>query len=368
MTEASLARFNRRQRRVRFQQRQQRAVRCQLAESYHGGYGLPPFALPPALPALPLSLCRGDHIITIVTTACLPWLTGTSINPLLRGAYLEQYYGMRVTILFPWISPADQRSVYSGTVFADRSAQGQYVIDWLNRRLGITTRVRVLFYDAWHDPRKGSILPLDRSDVTEHILASESDVAVLEEPEHLTWYHMVGPKWRTKFALSVGVAHTNYTEYIRRDRGEVAATFVTCWNWLMVRANCHRVIRLSAAVQPFAHSTVCNVHGVSPQFLEEQEVDKEGRPSFPRGAYFIGKVGGGGRGGRRTSTHICYRSFGVGCRFCGARATASCSTCCSCTPSTTASPPAQSPRGWLGRRRGRPSGWTCTAAGPTRRR
>ena len=266
--EASLARFHRRQRRVQFLQRQRCAVRRQLAETYHSGYGVPPFSLPPALSTLPFSICRGDFIITIVTTACLPWLTGTSINPLLRAAYLEQYYGMRVTILFPWISLEDQRTIYSGTVFPTRQAQAQYVTEWLNRRLGITTRVRVLFYDAWHDPRKGSILPLDRTDVTEHILSCEADVAVLEEPEHLTWYHMVGPKWRTKFGLSVGVAHTNYSEYIRRDRGEVTAAFVTFWNWLMVRANTHRVIRLSAAVQPFANSLVCNVHGVSPQFLE----------------------------------------------------------------------------------------------------
>lgn len=77
---------------------------------------------------------------------------------------------------------------------------------------------------------------------------------------------MVGPKWRTKFRRVVGVAHTNYVEYIRRDTvhgGPSAAVFVWLYSNMMTRANCHRVIRLSAGVQWFPDSVVCNVHGVS---------------------------------------------------------------------------------------------------------
>lgn len=77
---------------------------------------------------------------------------------------------------------------------------------------------------------------------------------------------MVGPKWKSKFKWVVGIAHTNYIEYIKRDveGGPMTAKFVSFYSWLVVRANCHVVIRLSKGVQSFSDSVVCNVHGVLP--------------------------------------------------------------------------------------------------------
>lgn len=110
---------------------------------------------------------------------------------------------------------------------------------------------RIAFYPAVFDLLKFGIFPTQKIDITELIPRSERDVVILEEPEHLSWFNYQG-KWRSKFRLSVGVAHTNYMEYLRRQAGEAFPPVIPLmWvlNVLLVRANCHKVIRLSRGVQ-----------------------------------------------------------------------------------------------------------------------
>jgi hypothetical protein len=92
--------------------------------------------------------CRSFHVIT---TAALPWMTGTAINPLLRAAYLnkmnrtavENVIGEtctasvfemmgRVTLIVPWLyDAADQRILYGDMNFSSREEQELYIREWL---------------------------------------------------------------------------------------------------------------------------------------------------------------------------------------------------------------------------------------------
>lgn len=86
---------------------------------------------------------------------------------------------------------------------------------------------------------KRSILAV--GDITTFVPDAEADIAVLEEPEHLTWYYH-GKRWTDKFQHVVGIIHTNYLEYIKREKnGAVQAALVEHLNKWMVRAYCHKV-------------------------------------------------------------------------------------------------------------------------------
>ncbi|CAI9292203.1 unnamed protein product [Lactuca saligna] len=235
---------------------------------------------------------KKEHI-AIFTTASLPWMTGTSVNPLFRAAYLAKDGHRKVTLVIPWLSKNDQEYLYPDKITFDTpKEQEKYVREWIEKRTDLLCTFDIRFYPGKFSRSKRSILAL--GDITESIPDSESDIAVLEEPEHLTWYHH-GKRWKIKFRLVIGIVHTNYLEYVKREKnGRAYAFLLKYMNRWVVDIYCHKVIRLSGATQDLPRSIICNVHGVNPKFLEigmkKREEQKLGNQAFSKGAYFIGKM------------------------------------------------------------------------------
>lgn len=245
------------------------------------------------------TLKEGGRNVAIVTTAALPWMTGTAVNPLLRAAYLAHEEekrgekGSKVTLVIPWLALADQARVYPNNLtFSSPAEQEKYVRAWVEKRTGFDCNFKVTFYPGRYASEKGSILPV--GDPTKYIPDSEADVAVLEEPEHLNWYHH-GTRWTDKFNHVVGVMHTNYIDYARREEnGALKEIAVGTLNQIVTRLHCDKIVKLSDAVQPLPRQTTQFVHGVPDSFLavgeKKSHPAQEGQPRFSRGAYFIGKA------------------------------------------------------------------------------
>lgn len=228
-----------------------------------------------------------DFHIAIVTTAALPWMTGTAINPLLRAAYLAKT-GKRVTLSVPWLHPREQALIFPGKMqFSRPEEQERHIRGWLQDRGGVKADFKLRFYPARYDLDRGSILPL--GDITRVFSDDECDICVLEEPEHLNWYHS-GANWRHRFKLVVGVVHTNYIYYAKMYLGSAYAAVLQKLNVWMCGAYCDKVIKLSDTIQPLPRAVVCNVHGVRAEFLDIGR--RATRLSLQRrsGAYFLGKV------------------------------------------------------------------------------
>ncbi|CAK7348040.1 unnamed protein product [Dovyalis caffra] len=231
--------------------------------------------------------------VAIFTTASLPWMTGTAVNPLFRAAYLGKDGSRKVTLVIPWLSLQHQKLVYPNNItFTSPSEQEVYVRQWLEERISFSPGFSIQFYPAKFALDKRSILAV--GDISEVIPDEEADIAVLEEPEHLTWFHH-GKRWKTKFRLVIGIIHTNYLEYVKREKnGRIKALFLKYINSWVVDIYCHKVIRLSAATQDYPNSIICNVHGVNPKFLEigkkKIELQRSGNQAFTKGAYYIGKM------------------------------------------------------------------------------
>lgn len=164
----------------------------------------------------------------VVTTATLPWFTGTAVNPLLRAAYLHRHTqrinsdhvrrsttnthnktntGMVkitqqqdqsssssqswVTLVIPWLElPEDQETLYNGRVFASSQEQEEYIREWLRTEAkmpDVANELDIVFYPARYHDGLGSIFAM--GDIMDNLNNNATlDVCILEEPEHCNWY------------------------------------------------------------------------------------------------------------------------------------------------------------------------------------
>lgn len=156
--------------------------------------------------------------ILIVTTASLPWKTGTAVNPLLRAAYLcsgRKDSGGKVTLMLPWLERReDQVRVYGDLAFNSAEDQERYIRSWLLESADMkdaSEELEIRWYTAWQNKVENSIYSM--GDITSLVSSDDIDICVLEEPEHLNWYRAPGESWTKKFDHVVGILHTNYFQY-----------------------------------------------------------------------------------------------------------------------------------------------------------
>tara|TARA_B110000503_G_scaffold8916_1_gene12159 strand:- start:1305 stop:2783 length:1479 start_codon:yes stop_codon:yes gene_type:complete len=99
--------------------------------------------------------------VAIVTTASLPWMTGTAVNPLLRAAYLAKRGTHDVTLVVPWLPPEEQVLIHPGIVFETTQEQDKYVRQWVKDRCGFEcTNLKLDFYPGRYAKDKYSIIPV----------------------------------------------------------------------------------------------------------------------------------------------------------------------------------------------------------------
>ncbi|KAK4377788.1 hypothetical protein RND71_004084 [Anisodus tanguticus] len=139
------------------------------------------------------------------------------------------------------------------------------------------------FYPENFPKERRSIIPV--GDTSQFIQSRDADIAILEEPEHLNWYHH-GKRWSDNFNHVVGIVRTNYLEYVKREKnGSLQASLVKHINNWATRAYCDK---------DSPKFLICNVHGVNPKFLKIGEKAAANRQSSQqisfKGAYFLGKI------------------------------------------------------------------------------
>ena len=250
-------------------------------------------------------LSRKDRRIWVITTAGLPWRTGTAVNPLLRALYLTRGRPANyVTLMIPWLENKKAQKQLYGETFDEQSEQEAWIREYCRDRCNCAEEeksLRIMFWKGSYHSGFGSIFPIQ--DICSLIPKEEADVAILEEPEHLNWWR-VAPKeksetaerdwsWASHFTHVVGVLHTNYGAYCKQyglGTSFVTAPALNALSALVLRAYCHRLVRLSATLTSLDKQleVTSNIHGVRDEFFDRPGKVPDDKNLSP--VYFIGKI------------------------------------------------------------------------------
>lgn len=120
----------------------------------------------------------------------------------------------------------------------------------------------------------------------------------------VNWFRAPGQGWTKRYNYVVGIVHTNYDQYATQHySGLWTAPAIRLMSAAMIRAYCHKVIKLSDVVQVFApeKEVTMNVHGVReefiatpntiPAFLEAPKTGSNSTQTIDYAqVYFIGKL------------------------------------------------------------------------------
>jgi len=254
----------------------------------------PLFSLGPVPTCTVASNLRGpDRHFTIITTAALPWRTGTAVNPLLRALYLAKS-GRPVILYIPFLEKADQGYVFAeGVSFSSPEEQEKVVREWCEERAKMdlnALNLQFRWYPAKYTLNLGSIFPT--GDCTQNLRPSDpKDVLILEEPEHLCWFHS-GQRWPNLFRHVIGIVHTNYSDYLNIDKNlpmELKEGSVFAASTLVCSAYCDVNVKLSDTIMPLPNEVTCNVHGVRSEFLAIGDRSHKSAEGAPK-AYYLGKA------------------------------------------------------------------------------
>ncbi|KAM3288364.1 hypothetical protein P3S67_021794 [Capsicum chacoense] len=91
-------------------------------------------------------------------------------------------------LLVPWLCKSDKELIFPNHLsFRSPEVQELYICNCLEEQIGVKVDFRISFYLGKFPKGGWSIIPA--GDTSQFIPSRDADIALLEEPEHLNWYH-----------------------------------------------------------------------------------------------------------------------------------------------------------------------------------